>query len=147
MKLTAKQKKFADYYIETLNAKQSYIKAGYKTTTGNSAEVCASKLLRNAKVDEYIAKAMKEKDQERIMSQDEVLEYLTRVARGKEKEQIIKLDNDGNEIEISVPPALKERTKCAELLGRRYKLFTDKIEHDVSEKKALTIIIGGEEQV
>lgn len=35
MKLTEKQKKFADYYIELGNATQAAIKAGYSKKTAN----------------------------------------------------------------------------------------------------------------
>jgi phage terminase small subunit len=51
--LNIKQKKFADYYIETGNATASYLRAGYESE-GNAAEVNASRLLGNAKVLEYI---------------------------------------------------------------------------------------------
>ncbi|MFP5110228.1 terminase small subunit [Neobacillus sp. C211] len=51
--LNIKQKKFADYYIETGNAAESYKRAGYEAE-GNAAEVNASRLLRNAKVLAYI---------------------------------------------------------------------------------------------
>lgn len=44
---------FCDEYLKTMNATDSYRKAGYKAT-GNSAEVNASKLLRNTKVQKYL---------------------------------------------------------------------------------------------
>jgi phage terminase small subunit len=51
--LNIKQKKFADYYIETGIAAASYIKAGYEAE-GHSAEAAASRLLRNVEVQNYI---------------------------------------------------------------------------------------------
>ena len=54
MKLTIKQKAFADYYIELGNATEAYIKAGYKASKRDIAEVEGCKLLRNPKVEAYL---------------------------------------------------------------------------------------------
>jgi len=51
--LNLRQQKFVQYYLETGNAKQSYIDAGYKAR-GNSAEVNSARLLRNAQISEKI---------------------------------------------------------------------------------------------
>ncbi|MFB0840973.1 terminase small subunit [Paenibacillus oleatilyticus] len=125
MRLTEKQKRFADYFIETGNATQSYLRAGYKAK-GNSAEVNASRLLSNAKLREYIGVRIAAKDDARIAKQDEILEFLTSVLRGQVKEQfpiglgmgeqqLVKKELDG-----------KDRIKAAELLGKRYAMWTDK---------------------
>ena len=45
-KLTVKQKKFADEYIKTGNATQSYLDAGYSMKSKNGAGVEGQKLLR-----------------------------------------------------------------------------------------------------
>jgi phage terminase small subunit len=54
LKLTPKQQRFADEYLVDLNATAAYKRAGY-LSKGNAAEVCASKLLSNAKVTTYIS--------------------------------------------------------------------------------------------
>ena len=54
MKLTQKQCLFADEYIKSGNATQAYIKAGYSVRSDNAAAVNANRLLRNAKVKDYI---------------------------------------------------------------------------------------------
>lgn len=56
MALTDKQKRFCDEYLIDLNATQAAIRAGYSPKT---AEQTASRLLRNVKVQEYIAKDKK----------------------------------------------------------------------------------------
>jgi phage terminase small subunit len=117
-------KQFADYYIESGNATESYKRAGYKAK-GKSAEVNASRLLSNAKVQEYIKKVVSEKSKERIASQDEVLQFLTNVLRGEETERIPMFAKDHFEL-IDNTPSIKDRTKAAELLGKRYTLWTDK---------------------
>ena len=113
-KITVKQQKFADLYIETGNATQSYIDAGYKATKRAVAEANARKLLGNYSVQKYIEEKMDQLQQESIASQEEVLQYLTKVMRGEEKDQ------------FGLDASLQDRTKCAELLGKRYGTFVDK---------------------
>lgn len=114
-KLTEKERIFADEYIKTTNATQSAIKAGYAE---NSASVTGSKMLRKPKVRQYIDAVMSERSKNTIATADEVLEYLTRVMTGEEK--------DAFGLDVSVA----DRTKAAELLGKRHMLFTDKVKLD-----------------
>jgi len=114
--LTIRQKSFADLYIETGNATQSYIDAGYKATKREVAEANARKLLGKYSVQKYIEDRMQELQQNSIASQEEVLQYLTKVMRGEEKDQ------------FGLDASLQDRTKCAELLGKRYGTFVDKKE-------------------
>lgn len=114
-KLTEKERIFADEYIKTTNATQSAIKAGYAE---NSASVTGSKMLRKPKVRQYIDAVMSERSKNTIATADEVLEYLTRVMVGEEK--------DAFGLDVSVA----DRTKAAELLGKRHMLFTDKVKLD-----------------
>lgn len=57
--LTPKQQRFADEYCVDLNATAAYARAGYRAR-GNSAEVSACRLLRNAKVQEAIEQKQRE---------------------------------------------------------------------------------------
>ncbi len=114
--ITIKQQKFADKYIETGNATQSYIDAGYKATTREVAEANARKLLGKDSVHIYIENRMKELEKDTIASQEEVLEYFTRVMRGEEKDA------------FGLDAGLKDRTDAAVWLGKRHGLFTDKKE-------------------
>ena len=110
-KLTEKQKRFIDYYIETGNAKESARLAGYG---GKNLDNIGSENLR--KLGHLIHEKMEKKDNSRIASQDEVLEYLTRVMRGQERDQ------------FDLDASLQDRTKCAELLGKRYGTFREKVD-------------------
>lgn len=114
-KLTEKERIFADEYIKTTNATQSAITAGYAE---NSASVTGSKMLRKPKVRQYIDAVMNERSKDTIATADEVLEYLTRVVRGEEK--------DAFGLDVSVA----DKTKAAELLGKRHMLFTEKVKLD-----------------
>ena len=110
-KLTEKQKRFIDYYIETGNASKACEMAGYE---GKNLNRVASQNL--SKLDKFIKTKLEQKEQSRIASQDEVLEYLTRVMRGEEKDQ------------FDLDASLQDRTKCAELLGKRYGTFKEKVD-------------------
>lgn len=126
MKLTEKQKAFCDYYIETLNATEAYKRAGYVVKNDNVAAVSANRLLRNVKIQKYIQERMKQKETERIASQNEVLEFLTRVMRGEETEEVVGFTENGP-VKEKKAPSTRDRVKAAELLGKRYALFTEKV--------------------
>ena len=123
--LTKKERMFADTYIETTNMTQSAIKAGY---CKRSAGVTGSRLCKKAKIKQYIEAVMEERSKSTIATADEVLQYLTRVMKGEEKDQF--------GLDVSVA----DRTKAAELLGKRHMLFTDKVklsaevEIDISDR-------------
>lgn len=77
MSLTAKQKQFCDEYLIDLNATQAAIRAGYSPKT---AEQTASRLLRNVKVQEYIAKRQKELSRSTEITQERVIKELALIA-------------------------------------------------------------------
>ena len=113
--LTEKERIFADEYIKTTNATQSAIKAGYAEKSASSK---GSQLLRKVKVRKYIDDVMEKRSKNTIATADEVLEYLTKVMNGEEK--------DAFGLDVSIA----DRTKAAELLGKRHMLFTDKVKLD-----------------
>lgn len=85
MKLTPKQKKFADEYIKSGNITQSAIGAGYSKKT---ARVIGQENLLKPAIKEYIAERIAEIDKANIADQKEILEFMTRVMRGQETEQV-----------------------------------------------------------
>lgn len=119
--LTEKQKRFADYYIESGNAEEAARRAEYKSPRGN-----AHKLLQNTAIRAYMDEILRSKDDDRIASQDEVLEFLTNVMRGKVIERVPILVGNGMQELVDNVPAVQVREKAAELLGKRYMLWTDK---------------------
>jgi len=129
--LTEKQKAFADEYIISLNAKESAIKAGYSK---NSAKEIGHENLTKPHIKKYIEKRLKEKESVRIATQDEVLEYLTEVMRGEKEEVDVFFDDHGREREIRQSPKVRERTKAAELLGKRYAAFEHNDNNDAEDK-------------
>lgn len=116
MKLTAKQRLFADEYIKSGNATQSAIKAGYNV---KSAKVIGAQNLSKLNVKSYIDAKMAEIESHKIADAKEVLQYLTRVLRGEEKEEIPDNVYGGT---IERPPLIKDRTVAAREIMKRYPL-------------------------
>lgn len=142
MKLTEKQKAFCDYYIESLNATESYKRAYPNVTKQRTAESAGNRLLSNVEVKKYIDERLEQIQSERIADAAEVMEYLTRVIRNEEDEEVVVTVNVGDfqtEVKkVKKELSAKDKIKAAELLGRRYRLFTDKVEMDSNEM--ITII-------
>ncbi len=138
-KLRLQWRKFADEYIKTGNVYQSAINAGYSE---NYARTNAYKLLEKDSIKSYIDERMKKLEEEAIADQAEVLKYLTRVLRDEEREEV--LVNVGNyEQEIqTMKVSAKDRIKAAELLGKRYGSWTDKVDMTLDVP---TIISGADE--
>ena len=140
MKLTEKQKRFADEYIISGNATQSAIKAGYSKKT---ARFVGAENLTKPNIKNYIDERLAKLESKRIANAQEVLEYLTGVMRGDEKEEVM------TEEGVSYrEPSVKDKLKAAELLGKRHALFTEKqeISANVASTKLDDIIsqIGGD---
>ena len=129
MKLTEKQKRFIDYFVETGNQTEAARLAGYKKPHVQGAQ-------NLDKLRGEIDKKIQELDNKREASAQEVIEYLTSVMRGELHEETIVVEGKGDHRseakKISKEPAIKDRNKAAELLGKRFSLFTDKIEHSGS---------------
>ena len=90
---------------------------------------------------------MKEIEDKRIAKAEEVLEYLTKVIRNEEKEEVVVTVNVGDfqtEIKkVKKELSAKDKIKAAELLGKRYRLFTDKVEADVNQ----VVVFTGEDDL
>lgn len=144
-KLTAKQQRFCDEYLIDLNATQAAIRAGYSKKT---AKQIGQQNLTKLDLKEYIEKRMAEKEAALVADQDEVLKYLTSVLRGESQSTEIVVEGIGDGCSeartITKEPSEKDRLKAAELLGKRYALFTDKVEQAVDMELNITVDYGGE---
>ncbi|QGF21705.1 FtsK gamma domain-containing small terminase subunit [Bacillus phage vB_BcM_Sam112] len=129
--LTPRMKAYCDYFIELGNQNQAAIKAGY---SAKSARQTSSKLMKYKIIQDYIAERMAEKDKSVIADQDEILAFLTSTLRGEITEQVPLLDGDGYQTLRELDATLtKDRLKAAEMLGKRYAMWTEnkKIEGSV----------------
>ena len=138
--MTLKQQRFADEYIISGNATGAAIKAGYSSKYANTN---ASKLLQNTAIKSYIDERLAQLASEKIATQEEVLTYLTSVMRGETQEQtLISIGELGQTI-TDIDVGAKDRIKAAELLGKRHRLWTDKVEADVSG----TVVFANESDI
>lgn len=144
MKLTEKQKRFADYYIETGNITEAAVKAGYSKKT---ARVIGQENLLKPAIKGYIDEKLEAMQDERTASAKEVLEFLTKSMRGEIKEEVVVVEGTGDGTSeartVKKQIGLRDRIKSAELLGKRYRLFTDKVEVE----GAVPVMIVGEDSL
>lgn len=144
MKLTEKQKRFADYYIETGNITEAAIKAGYSKKT---ARVIGQENLQKPAIKSYIDEKLEAMQDERTASAKEVLEFLTKSMRGEIKEEVVVIEGTGDGTSearmIEKQIGLRDRIKSAELLGKRYRLFTDRVEVE----GVVPVMIVGEDEL
>ena len=85
---------------------------------------------------------MAEKNESLIADQDEILQYLTSVIRGESVSEEIVVEATGNGYSEARPvdkgPSEKDKLKAAELLGKRYGLYSEKV--DVSMQTPVVIM-------
>lgn len=148
-RLTIKEKKFADNYVETGNASRSYKDAGYKWKTDVVARVEGYKLLQRPHIQDYIEEKMKEIEDETISSAKEVLEFLSKVMNGEITEEVINtvMTGEGHSqiVKTDKQPALKDSIKAAELLGKRYALWVERTEVEHTGQVQFVDDIGADE--
>lgn len=84
MKLTPKQKAFADEYLISGNITEAAKKAGYSEKT---ARVIGQENLQKPAVSAYIAERQKQIDDSRIADVKEVMQFYSAVLRGEVKDQ------------------------------------------------------------
>ena len=101
---------------------------------------------------------MAEKEDALIAKQDEVLQTLTRVLRRQEMDTVVvtckernsRYDENGKKVivekevprVVQIPTRVNDLNKAAELLGKRYGLYTEKIETDVDMELNINIDYG-----
>lgn len=144
VKLTEKQKRFADYYIESGNATQAAINAGYAK---RSAQQMGAENLSKPVIKSYIDERLEQIASERIMSAQEAVELLSSIARAEITEQVVVTTMEGAEV-VDKPPDIKTRIIAIKEILKRYpdndKLVEQQIrkltaDADLAEIKANTI--------
>ncbi len=138
--MTPKQRKFCDEYLISGNATDAAIKAGYSPKT---AKQTGSENLAKPDLKQYIEAELEKLHSAKIADAQEVLEYLAAVMRGQHTEQVLKLVGEGVQTVTDIDVSAKERLKAAELIGKRYGLFTEK----VGLEGAVPVIITGDDQL
>lgn len=127
IKLKPKELVFAEEWLKTTNATQSAIKAGYSARTAYSA---GNRLLKKVDVRQYIDERLAEMKESSIADTNEVMQFLSSTMRGDIPDQ------------FGLDPALNDRIKAAELLGKRYKMFTDKQEISGADGEPIKVVFS-----
>ena len=160
-KLTPKQQRFCDEYLIDMNGTQAAIRAGYSKKT---AGVIADENLKKPYIREYIDERMKEKEEKLVAKQDEVMQYLTAVMRRDYSEHVVVTlakekstyvpDQNGTmrkqtikeEVPqvVQIPAKLSDANKAAELLGRAYGIYSDRVQQDIDMDLNITVDYGDE---
>lgn len=140
--MTKKQKRFCDEYLIDCNATQAAIRAGYSEKT---ARQTASEILSKPDIKKYIDEQLEKIHNDNIADASEVMTYLTSVLRGQAESEIVVVEGCGDGVseakQMIKHPDEKERLKAAELLGKRYGMFTDKMNID----GAIPVVISGDD--
>lgn len=149
--MTEKQKIFADEYLIDLNATRAYRVAYPRIKNDETAAVNGSKLLRNTKVAEYIAKRMQDRQQRTEVTQDMVVQELAAIAFARATDYVtvrangpaamvcIKSTDELSDDQVRAIAGIKEgangieiklndKEKALELLGRHLGMWNDKLQ-------------------
>lgn len=129
MALNERQKAFADYYIQTGNATEAAIKAGYSEKTARSI---GAENLTKPDISAYIRERLDEQSEKRVADANEVIEFYTAVMRGEVKDQ------------FGLDASLSDRLKAGDALMKRYAV-TDNGSKGIIEK--LDKVLGDVDEV
>ena len=150
--MTEKQKRFCLEYLKDLNATQAAIRAGYSKKTARSV---GNENLTKPDIKNYIEEQLQKIENEKIADVTEIMRTLTSNMRRENSEVVVvtqkernsSYDEEGHKITtereipicVEIPTRIADVNKAAELLGKRYGLFTDKL-----NVKAVVPVFGGE---
>ena len=147
MKLTEKQRRFVDYYVETGNASEAARRAGYSEKT---AGWIGQENLQKPTIKAAIDARLKDLEDKRIAKADEVLQFLTSTLRGEVKEEHVVVEGTGEGRSdariIKVQVSARDRLDAAKSLLKRYPMQLDAKEHKLRLQK-LEAEIRAAEQV
>ena len=159
MALKAKQAMFILQYMVDKNAAQAAIRAGYTKAT-------AGQLMADPEIKKEIARLIDGQKQKLIMQADEVLEALTKIARSDVRQlytddNTLKaipsisddvafsisevstkeiVDKNGNLKGYNRSVKMHSKTQALDLIGKHYKLFTEKHEHTGADGKPIQVV-------
>lgn len=119
--ITAKQKKFCEYYIGCGNATEAALKAGYKESYARDQ---IHKLLQKVGICRYIEELNKKIEKNKIASITEIQEFWTGILKSENYK-------------------ITDRLKASELLGKSKGAFLDRLEVD----GGVSIVISGEDDL
>ena len=141
MALTIKQEKFCLEYAKSGNARQAYIKAGYKHKKDSTTDVNACRLLKTDKVQARLAELAEEAKNAAIADITEMQELLTKIMRQEFEEEVIVFGEDGAR-KMKKTASAKEIINAVTTLGKMQGAFVEKTEQKVDMDLNITIDYG-----
>lgn len=142
--LNERQMRFVDEYMIDLNATQAAIRAGYSVKTAYSQ---GQRLLKNVEIKTELDERMEKLRSLKIADATEIMEYLTSVMRGESEAEVVVVEGCGEGFSsartMQKAPDEKEKLKAAELLGKRYGMFNDKLNVD----GVIPVVISGGDEL
>lgn len=147
MKLTLKQKRFADEYIISGNASDAARKAGYSKKTCGSI---GDENLKKPAISQYIEKRLKELDDSKKMSLEEAIERISSIARRDPQKGYSKAFNRltgevDKEMEYEFTPTIEESQKSLEHIVRINGGFLDKLDLNADMELNIKVDYGPED--
>lgn len=142
--LNERQMRFVDEYMIDLNATQAAIRAGYSVKTAYSQ---GQRLLKHVELKTEIERRTEQMRSEKVADAQEIMEYLTSVMRGESEAEVVVVEGCGEGFSsartMQKAPDEKEKLKAAELLGKRYGMFNDKL----NVNGVIPVVISGGDEL
>lgn len=136
-KLTAQQEKFCRAWVNSFNFQQSMLEAGYSESYAK--KTCLEDFVTN-KIQKRIDELLECGETIYVATPQEILMKLTRMIRREETDQVVIRNIDGSQSVVNVKVSCKEAIRACELLGKSYKMFTDKIDTNVNVEGTVEFI-------
>ena len=128
-----RQQLFCEEYLKDLNATKAAIRAGYSEKTAYSQ---GQRLLKNVEIENRLQEIREKIQDENIATIKDIEEFLSLSLNGEMEEEVIsvvaEIEGSSKVVKTKKQISLRDRIKAAELLGKRYGLWTEKQEVDIN---------------
>ena len=128
-----RQQLFCEEYLKDLNATKAAIRAGYSEKTAYSQ---GQRLLKNVEIKNRLQEIREKIQDENIATIKDIEEFLSLSLNGEMEEEVIsvvaEIEGSSKVVKTKKQISLRDRIKAAELLGKRYGLWTEKQEVDIN---------------
>lgn len=128
-----RQQLFCEEYLKDLNATKAAIRAGYSEKTAYSQ---GQRLLKNVEIKNRLQEIREKIQDENIATIKDIEEFLSLSLNGEMEEEVIsvvaEIEGSSKVVKTKKQISLRDRIKAAELLGKRYGMWTDKQEVDIN---------------
>lgn len=126
MKLTPKQKKYIEFYVESETKIESAIRAGYSPTSAASS---SDKNMKNPIIADEIDRKLKEKARKQFATTDDVMKFYTQLLKGEMEEEVVVLvrNSDGTTKPkiVNKKASIRDRGNAAKELSNILKITTN----------------------